>query len=514
MADRPNIVLFNADHFRSEALGHLGSPCAATPVLDALVESEAVSFDHAFCQAPVCTPSRCSFMTGWYPHVRGHRTMFHMLRQDEPTLLQRLKEEGYFVWWGGKNDLVPAQHGFEGHCDVKFQPTRPLQELPSGWRGDPDGDGFFSFYHGQLEPAADSGSGTGLYDHDWACVLGAIDQLRQLPEDQPFCLYLPLLNPHPPFAVEEPFYSAIDRGCVPPRIPTPADWEGKPSMLRGIYEQSRMQSWSEDRWTELRATYYAMCERTDHQFGLILQALRDVGVWDDTAVFFFSDHASYVGDYGIVGINQNTFDDVLTHVPFVCKPPAGVTVVPGTRDALIELIDFTATVEELAGLPPTHTHFGRSLLPLLAGGPDALRDAVFAEGGRRQDETHCKELEYPPGHQDPQDLYFPRLSLQAGDGPEHTRAFMCRTRTHKYVRRLYESDELYDLQTDPQELHNVIDDPTYAACLATLRERLLQWFVETADVVPFDPDQRGNVADESVQSDLGSDIDRRWDNHR
>jgi arylsulfatase A-like enzyme len=512
MGRRPNIVIFQPDHFRAEALGHMGNACVHTPNLDRLCAEEAVSFTSAFCQAPVCTPSRCSFMTGWYPHVRGHRTMFHMLRQDEATLLQRLKAEGYFVWWGGKNDLVPAQHGFDRHCDVKFEPSRPLQELPPGWRGDPDSDSFFSFYHGRLDKAHSEDEGDGeqvFYDHDWACVLGAVEQLANLPEDQPFCLYMPLLNPHPPFAVEEPFYSAVDRSLVPPRIPEPEDWAGKPSMLRGIYQNSRMQDWSEERWTELRATYYAMCGRTDHQFGRVLDALREAGVWDDTAVFFFSDHASYVGDYGVVGINQNTFDDVLTHVPFICKPPAGVDIQPGTCDALIELVDFTATVEELAGLPPAHSHFGRSLLPLLADPSSAHRDAVFSEGGRLRDETHCKELEYPPGHQDPDDLYYPRLSLQAGDGPEHTRAFMCRTRTHKYVRRLYENDELYDLVADPQELHNRLDDPACAEILATLRERLLQWFTETADVVPLTPDQRGNVADESVQSD----VDRCWGDH-
>lgn len=503
MARLPNIVLFNADHFRAEAVGHLGSPCATTPVLDSLVESEAVSFDHAFCQAPVCTPSRCSFMTGWYPHVRGHRTMFHMLRDGEPTLLQRLKEQGYFVWWGGKNDLVPAQHGFDRHCDVKFAPDRALDELPEGWRGDPGDDGFFSFYHGRLETDDD-----GLYDHDWACVYGAIEQIADLPSDRPWCLYLPLLNPHPPFAVEEPFYSAIDRSTVPPRIPDPDADRPKPSMLQGIRANSGMQEWTDERWTELRATYYAMCRRTDHQFGLLLDALRDADVYDDTAVLFFSDHGMYAGDYGVVGLTQNTFDDVITRVPVVFKPPKGAALQAGVRDAMIELVDLTATVEDLAGMPATHSHFGHSLLPLAAGDEDPHRDAVFAEGGRRHGERQCMELEYPPGHEDPHDLYYPRLSLQVSEGPEHTRAFMCRTRDWKYVYRLYEDDELYDLRADPQERVNRIHDAACTQALTALRQRLLDWFAETADVVPLDPDVRGNVADVTVQSDLGTNLSR------
>ena len=127
MSERPHIVVFNPDQWRGDVIGHLGNPAAVTPNLDNLVRTDAVSFRNAFCQNPVCTPSRCSFMTGWYPHVRGHRTMFHMLRgPDEPVLLKRMKEAGYFVWWGGKNDLVPAQRGYEDYCDVKHQPQEQI----------------------------------------------------------------------------------------------------------------------------------------------------------------------------------------------------------------------------------------------------------------------------------------------------------------------------------------------------------------------------------------------------
>ena len=104
-----HIVIFNPDQWRGDVLGHMGNPAAITPNLDRFVTEDAVSFRHAFCQNPVCTPSRCSFMTGWYPHVRGHRTMNHVLHQehDEPMLLNILKENGYHVFWGGKNHVVP-----------------------------------------------------------------------------------------------------------------------------------------------------------------------------------------------------------------------------------------------------------------------------------------------------------------------------------------------------------------------------------------------------------------------
>jgi len=87
-------------------------------------------------------------------------------------------------------------------------------------------------------------------------------------------------------------------------------------------------------------------------------------------------------------------------------------------------------------------------------------------------------------------LYWPRLSLQASDGPEHGKACMCRTPRYKYVRRLLETDELYDLETDPQELHNCIHDPALTGVLHELQDRLLTFYQETCDVVPFDADRR------------------------
>jgi arylsulfatase A-like enzyme len=502
---RPHLVIFNPDQWRGDVLGHTGNPAAVTPVLDRWVETEAVSFRNAFCQNTVCTPSRCSFMSGWYPHVRGHRTMYHMMRPDEPVLLKTLKDEGYFVWWGGKNDLVPGQAGYGAYCDEKYDPgagaarmgktLRPMfaMDRQAEWRGAPGSDTYYSFYVGRLETPP----GEPFYDRDRAYVDGALEQIRawgrrvREGEERPLCLYLPLTYPHPPYAVEEPWFSTIDRAKLPRRVPAPEGWRGKPSLLRGIWERQRLQTWSEARWDELRATYYGMCARVDHQLGLVLDALREAGLYDETAVFVFADHGDFTGDYGLVEKTQNTFEDCLSRVPFVVKPPRGVPVRPRVSEALVELIDFPATVEALTGIVPRHTHFGRSLLPLLAGEvPDAAhRDAVFCEGGRRHGERQAMELESELG-QDPEGLYWPRVGLQPSEGPEHTKAAMCRTGEYKNVRRLYEPEELYDLRADPREERNVAGDPAYAGVLAGLKERLLTWYQDTADAVPLEPDRR------------------------
>lgn len=492
---RPNILIFNPDEWRGDVLGHLGNPGAVTPHLDELVLKDGVSFGQTFCQNTVCAPSRCSFMTGWYPHVRGHRTMYHMLQPNEPMLLRTLKQNGYRVWWGGKNDVVPGQLGLDAYCDVKFTPSpasAPMWGLDPAhtWRGDPGGPWYHSFYRGKIDT---NPPGSHYPDGDWAVIEGAIEWLKSRPHhaEQPFCMYLPILYPHPPYAVEEPWYSMIDRTKIPKRIPTPNHGQSKAQMLQAIAAAQNLWALTEDDWAEIRATYYAMCARVDHQFGLLVDVLKQIGEYDNTAIFVFSDHGDFAGDYGLVEKAQNCMEDGLTRVPLVIKPPSSVAVVPGVRTALVELIDVPATVEDLTGVKPGHRHFGRSLVPLLEGAEGEHREAVFCEGGRLPGETEAMELESGQRFADPsRSLYWARLSVQYGSGTAHGKAVMCRTATHKYVHRLDGHHELYELGADPGEERNVAAEPRLAAVRRDLEERVLQFFMETADVVPWIPDRR------------------------
>ena len=183
---------------------------------------------------------------------------------------------------------------------------------------------------------------------------------------------------------------------------------------------------------------------------------------------------------------MNTFEDCLSRVPLTLKLPKGLPVEPRVSEALVELLDFSATVYELAGIEPDYTHFGKSLLPVIANETDEHRDAVFCEGGRLHGEQHAMEL---GPNMDPEGLYWPRVGPQVrDDGPYHTKAVMCRNKDFKYVHRLYEQNEFYDLKKDPQELDNIVENPAYAEIRAYLKERLLTWYLETGDVVPHNLD--------------------------
>lgn len=489
---RPNLVFFVPDQWRGDVLGHLGNPAASTPVLDRMVGEDAVSFSHAFCQNPVCTPSRCSFLSGWYPHVAGHRTMFHMLHPErgEPCLLKTLQESGYDVWWGGKNDFLPGTMDpvREGICSTRYQAAtdpgttyRDLHVLED-WKLPTGTPGYYAMFAGRLGKPGDP-----YLDPDWQTVHAAIRHVEQRDRERPFCLFIALQYPHPPYGVEEPYFSRIARDRLPERPGEERDGPA-PVMFDALRERQNLSHFSENDWRELRATYYGMCARVDDQLGLLLDALRRTGDYEETGVFFFSDHGDFTGDYGLVEKAQNVFPDCLTRVPLVFKPPTSRRARPRVCDELVELIDIAATVFDLCGIEPGHDHFGRSLLPLLEQNPDVPhRDAVFCEGGRRVGESHCME-----GREtDPASLYWPRSTLQQDDTlPYHGKAIMCRTREFKLISRLYEEDEFYDLRTDPGDQQNRINDPACQHIVSQLRTRTLQWLMETSDTVPHHLDRR------------------------
>lgn len=497
MVKKPNILWFVADQMRWDSMAHAGNPAASTPNLDALAQ-EGVSFDNAYCQNPVCVPSRCSFLTGLYPHTTGHRTMHYLMRRDEPNLLKTMKQNGYEVVWIGRNDVIPSSWAKTDYCD-KFFDGSDLVEKSAVEGGKvhfgagmmsarPECvpvmqgvDNRYSFYLGRFpEHSLDE-------SFDWNCVNAALAYLEERsrqPDAKPFFLYCTLSFPHPPYGCEEPWYSLIDRDKLPPRRPDVETLEGKAEILRDIRAKQDLQNWEEKQYNEVRAVYLGMVARFDHQLGLVREKLKETGVYDDTSIFVFSDHGDLTGDYGIEEKCQNSFEDPLTNVPLVVKPAAGTPVCRGRNPALVQLLDLPATVYEMAGVTPDYIQFGQSLCQTIATG-GAHRDAVFCEGGRIKGETQAME----PLH-GPESPYWPRISTQHESDAAHTKGCMIRMGQLKYILRLYEADQLYDLEKDPMELHNCIDDPAYAQPLAEMKNRMLRFYMETGDFVPSQMDKR------------------------
>jgi arylsulfatase A-like enzyme len=465
---RPNIVLFMADQLRADALGCMGNGAVETPHLDRLA-AEGIGLPNTFVQHTVCTPSRCSIFSGLYPHTRGYRSLYYLLHREEPNLFKTLKLAGYHVEMIGKNDLFTAESFADS---VSHRATRTWKNMPNPW---PDDHRLHdTFYYGLRPSEFDP-------DHDRTILDAALQFLGSHPPE-PFCLFLPLIQPHPPYMVQEPWYSRVDRAKVAP--PIPPILQGKARFHRVLHEVQGTKNMRPDEIIDMVATYGGMTMRLDDMLGELLGRLEATGLEPRTAVAAFSDHGDYCGDYGLTEKWWIGLEDCLTRVPLILRAPG--LPARGVLNPLVEMLDIYATICDLAGVTPAHDHFSRSLLPLWQGRAASHRNAVFAEGGHRPCEQHCLEDLFLPAS----NLYHHKTRVQREDPTLLGKSTMVRTCDWKYVRRTCDPDELYDLRADPREELNLADRAEYADIIRRMRDRMLDWYIETCDVVPLEHDVR------------------------
>lgn len=459
MSPRPNLVLFMPDQLRADCVGAFGNPVAQTPNLDAFAAS-GTRFADAYSQHSVCGPSRVSLLTGWYPHVAGHRTLTNLLKPWEPNLLKLLKESGYNVAWVGARGDAFAPGVTETSTDFYGFTVKP------NWReqghGSPDDAMARAHYIGKRpEP---------IVDFDEATIQTAEAWLADAPRE-PWVLFVALVFPHPPFKVEDPWYSQHDPADMPSPAPRPT---GGPRFVDELVKRHGFARLSPADWAEIARTYYGMVSRVDDQFGRVMRAVERAGAASNTVTAFCSDHGEYLGDYGLVEKWPSGLHDCLVRNPLMLAGP-GVTT-SAVRAEPVELIDLFATLLELAEVDVAHTHFGRSLLTGQA------RTMAFSEGGfTLAEEPLLEQAGFP---------YDQKAALQHDDPASVGRAISVRTDAWSYVYRLYEDDELYERATDPRELVNRAQDPALANVVREMRDAVMRWSVETSDVIPWVPDPR------------------------
>lgn len=312
-----NFVFFQPDEMRAESLGCYGHPVSKTPSFDSFAE-EATRFEQAHVSYTVCSQSRVSFMTGWPTHVLGHRTLWALLHEWEPNLLKYLKTAGYNVQWWGKNDLLASDA-----WNVSVTSAMSYGGLQNGIRvGDNQTDPrFYTFLN-----EATSGDVTGT--QDYKNVEAAIQFLNSKPTE-PFAIFLPLMKPHPPYSVPEPFYSTIDPDSIPAL--RPSGIAGKPDyhqLIREFRNLTRLDDLPEKSdgfFRKLHAVsdsaiyraimpqvltlvrlawqvYLGSIAYSDFLFGLLLAAIDAAGFKNTTTVAVWSDHGDYAGDYGALHV--------------------------------------------------------------------------------------------------------------------------------------------------------------------------------------------------------------------
>ncbi|MCD6365658.1 MAG: sulfatase-like hydrolase/transferase [Planctomycetes bacterium] len=468
-----NFIYYNVDEMRSDVLGCYGHPLVKTPNIDRFAAT-GVRFDQCHVQHTVCSPSRCSYMTGWYPHTHGHRSLWHLLKPDEPNTLKYLKAAGYEVHWIGKNDLLAAEsfgdsvtqiHAVEGGGKTRrsVEAGRP---------------GYMDFLY---EPMAQ-------HHQDFHRAGKAVEFLKSRKGgDPPFMLFMALGLPHCPYTAPQPWYDMYVPHDIPPLLP--AELAGKPAFHQWIRKYRRLDEIDESRLRKIMAVYLGMVSYVDHMFGRLLGALDETGLSDDTAVFFFSDHGDWAGDYGLVEKWPSALDDRLTHIPMIVRTPgcaAGHVVAEP-----VECFDIMPTTLALADVEVRHAHHARSMVPQLQGLRGDADRAVFAEGGYDPQEEPCFEGSVHDSLlEDPGGIYYPKALQQREHSETVCRAAMIRTLTHKLIRRPSGVNELYDLSADSGELRNVYGQAQYADVQADLLSRMLDWYIRTSDVVAQKKDSR------------------------
>ena len=201
----PNIVLFMADEMRGDtvSLGNRHNPAIKTPNIDALAE-DGVAFTNCFTVNPVCAPSRISTFTGQYVHSSNHRSLYQLLQPHEENLFKFLKKKGYEVIWAGRNDLFGKKAGKESVTKriSSGLPKGNVKDILKKWKLNPfkEGEKFHkSFYYGERSEEQS-------HDFDVNVIQSALEYLDSKP-NKPFCLYVALSFPHPPYTVEEPYFS-------------------------------------------------------------------------------------------------------------------------------------------------------------------------------------------------------------------------------------------------------------------------------------------------------------------
>ena len=462
---------------RADSLGSYGHPLVQTPNFDKLAE-EGIQFNQCHTTHTVCSPSRCSFLTGWHPHVRGHRSLWHLLRPSEPNLFKYLSNAGYDIIWYGKNDAFAPETFKEVVTqtldDVITEEDK--EKIKNGYQdsGNPyskDDPMYYSFLYKEMNG----------YDEtqDYINVRKGIEYIKSKPEN-PFMLYLPTSMPHCPYHAPEGYHNMYNPEDIPKLRPVCEN--GKPEFYNKIRESRRLDEISEAQFKDINAKYLGMISYVDAIYGELLDALEETGLMEDTAIFMFSDHGDWAGDYGLVEKWPSGLDDTLTRVPLIVKLPGGAK--GHVVDECVQHYDIMPTVLELAGIEPEHSIFASSLVPQLNGESGDPERAVFAEGGydlpqdnwcfEGREDVHKSLL-------DSEHIYYPKVKLQQENPETVCRSTMIRTDSYKLIYRTKDINELYDLKKDPLELNNVYVDSEYKETKNNLERRMLEWYLNTSD---------------------------------
>ena len=432
---RPNILWYCTDQQRFDTIGALGNPYVVTPTIDRMME-QGVAFTHAYCQSPICTPSRSSFMTGLYPtRLHNTRNGNESFPSWPPLITKLIADSGYECGMIGKFHLQSSGHRTEPRLDDGFSYWKFSHAPRDDWQEGHDYGEWVRQRGGDLDAmrASDERVAPEFHQTTWASE--RVIEFLQQKHETPWLLNVNIYDPHPPFIPPKVYADRFDPAKMPGPHFRDSDLEQQ-AKLCGIDFQGTAKRPEEIDAKGEQARYYAMIAQIDDQFARILDALEATGQTDNTVILFTSDHGETLGDHGLIQKGCRFYEG-LVRVPLIFAWPGHFA--KGVRsDALVELLDMSATLLDLCGLEQPDYLQGQSLLPILRGEvpADHVRDFVRCE-------------------------YFDALDAHFTGGTG-TFATMYRDRRYKLcIYHGHQLGELYDLERDPWEFENLWDDPAH-----------------------------------------------------
>jgi len=432
-----NLVILCPDQMRADYLSCYGHPTINTSNIDRLA-SEGVRFDKAYCAAPLCGPSRISFVTSTRFSEHNHRNYGSTIDYAVPNLVRSLKEAGYRTGMFGKN-----------HCFNYEQLPEIWDELDEICLGNRD-------RHPKYKRSFDAFPLEADHEYNITGRLAdeTIDFICRQEGGKPFLAWVNWQDPHPAFTCPEPYFSMFD----PDEIELPERYrEGggtnKPLRLSNWQANSLAPEATDAEIRQARAAYMGQIRYVDDSVGRILDALRETGRDKDTLVVFFADHGEMLGDQGSFH-KIGAFYDCLTRIPVIIRHPNGAY--RGVFEGLVEEVDLAPTILEACGIKRPLSFVGESLHQRIVDGKISTTDGrgtVLVEAG-------LQTPTYP---------HPVRVNQKAPFDPNNFGPGAMVT-DGRYKLTVYHDDtcELYDLQDDPKELDNRFEDPS----LSEVRERL------------------------------------------
>lgn len=456
---QPNIVLFFPDQHRGDAMGCAGNPVVQTPNLDRLAEGGVV-FERCYTSSPLCMPARASLITG--QQVNAHGVWGNNLVEADrhgPSHVRNIRDAGYRTAIIGKTHLY-ANHRNDGHTrrhahkleDWGYQDIHELRDVVPSKRCSCYYADFLA-ERGRLgvyqdytrlwwtgafrgaQPWEDPPPPLPTDEHiDMYCASQAASWIRGHDANEPFYLQVCFTGPHTPFDAP-PDYRALYK---PEEVPLPILAEPADPVSPQVAEMlrtSRLDGMTEIHARMMVSHYYAKVTLIDHGVGLVLDALADKGILDNTWVIYTSDHGEMLGDHRLK--QKKVFYEGAARIPLIVRPPGGASGWCSSR--LADHLDICATLLDVAGAEPVVESGGRSIAPMV----EAVLEAPQADSDKRYVFSEVES-------------YY---SMARDDRYKMTVDSEAR-----------QPVELYDLQEDPLEMHSLVQDAAHRL----VRERFLE----------------------------------------